>query len=331
MSACGLAQHGLCVCYSQIVLCGFIVCIAAAPLSEISLFFSGLRQSYSAPVSAEDAAARTAEEETLVAHVIYFRTWRIIGELKKLADLLLSKCSDEIQDFYKTQVVVSVNESVAIALNSAGQDENDDWREARKLRITGYKCYSFKTYRHNAKANWDSRYQSVYHSTFMGCAATRHGKKYEGFARDAYRVGEKVTVFETGAVVRSELPWLGYSPDGIVLDKSGHPVKVIEIKCPVDGVTVSAEEFLERKVVKSLDVNGNMRRKCEHNGQMHLGMLLLGLSECDYINYSSEFKNYLCVSVPFQEDFALELGVDLCHVYFEELLPRMFNDFQSLD
>jgi hypothetical protein len=42
-------------------------------------------------------------------------------------------------------------------------------------------------------------------------------------------------VVSAGFVICKKFPWLGYSPDGIVVNSSGVPQKLLEIKCPVKG------------------------------------------------------------------------------------------------
>lgn len=60
-------------------------------------------------------------------------------------------------------------------------------------------------------------------------------------------------------------------------------------------------------------------------------MMWLGVEEADLIFYSSEEKNYLCVNVNFDADFALNMASTLCMVYFKELLPRMVQRHDSIE
>lgn len=38
--------------------------------------------------------------------------------------------------------------------------------------------------------------------------------------------------------------WLGYSPDGELVDDSNYPSKLVEIKCPYKGKTHNINEFM---------------------------------------------------------------------------------------
>jgi hypothetical protein len=65
--------------------------------------------------------------------------------------------------------------------------------------------------------------------------AIEHGKKYEAEAFAAYAMSCSDIVVSAGFVICKKFPWLGYSPDGIVVNSSGVPQKLLEIKCPVKG------------------------------------------------------------------------------------------------
>jgi hypothetical protein len=65
--------------------------------------------------------------------------------------------------------------------------------------------------------------------------AIEHGKKYETEAFAAYAMSCSDIVMSAGFVICKKFPWLGYSPDGIVVNSSGIPQKLLEIKCPVKG------------------------------------------------------------------------------------------------
>jgi putative phage-type endonuclease len=68
--------------------------------------------------------------------------------------------------------------------------------------------------------------------SFTGTTETEWGKKHEPTARAVYEHREKVKVREVGLIVSPHHPLLAASPDGLVLDKRGRPVGLLEIKCP---------------------------------------------------------------------------------------------------
>ncbi|KAK3921443.1 hypothetical protein KUF71_001223 [Frankliniella fusca] len=294
-----------------------------APLSELSIFESGLRINYSAPVNELDKASRRCENELTVKNILSLQTWLVIGHLRKLSENLLQQCEPEIQQFYKERVEASFEKCLQIAEMTAGQAKNDEWLAQREVRVTGSICYSLKTYIHNKNPNWDNKYLELYHSNPHG-PDIEHGNQYEDLARDAYVKETGSCVAETGLLVRSELPWLGFSPDGVVLSENRVPLKLLEIKCPKAGKTMSSSLFAEMNALQVLDKNGNMKVKHRYHGQVQLGLLLLGLEVCDFINYSSLKNDYLPITVKFNAKFAKELGTDICKAYFKHMLPRMY-------
>lgn len=87
-------------------------------------------------------------------------------------------------------------------------------------------------------------------------------------------------ITKLGLIVWSEIPWLGFSPDGGVW-----PHNLIEIKCPRSGKFQTA--FLAASEMDCFmdDGNGNLFFKQNHKyfDQMQLGMFLLNLKECHLI------------------------------------------------
>lgn len=62
---------------------------------------------------------------------------------------------------------------------------------------------------------------------------------------------------------------------------------------------------------------------------MQLGMLLSGITECDYLVYSEIGKDLAVRRVPFDENHILEICLCLVNVYFEKFLPRIVNEYGS--
>lgn len=257
-----------------------------------------------------------------VKNILSLRTWRVIGHLRKLTEKFLNNCQPEVQQFYKQQVEADFEKCLYIAEVSSGQSKTEEWLAEKAVRVTG-SIYPMKTYVHNKNPNWDNKYLELYHSSPKSPDIT-HGNDYEDIARDAYVKETGARIAETGLLVRCEIPWLGFSPDGIELSDQRKPLKLIEIKCPKVGKTMGGDQFVEMKAIQALDVNGNMKVKHKYHGQIQLGLLLTGLEKCDFINYSSLKNNYLCTTVKFNEKFAKELGTDICKAYFKQMLPRMY-------
>ncbi|XP_011883465.1 PREDICTED: uncharacterized protein LOC105570667, partial [Vollenhovia emeryi] len=263
------------------------------------------------------------EETNLIKKLLCYRSWTVLGQLKALIDQYLCLCKSDVQKFYHEHVEISLERAVEIALAAQCKDK---WISGRKIRITSSISYSLFTYASNKSPDWDKKYNQVFNSKFKGNANTSHGLKYEGPARDKYSnslIDQKV--IEIGLMVRPEVPWLGFSPDGIVVcSNNGNSERTIEIKCPIEGKRLSASEFISMGARKRFDHNGNLKYKHDHYGQIQLGLLLTGLDKCHYINYSSSTDDYICETVYFDELFSLKMSKTLLDVYFKEILPRIY-------
>jgi putative phage-type endonuclease len=94
--------------------------------------------------------------------------------------------------------------------------------------------------------------------------AMAHGNMYEDEARQVYERIMCEKVHETGLCVHEKYPWLASSPDGVT--ETG---KLIEIKCPVGDFRSEIPNY--------------------YMTQVQLGMEVLDVESCDYIEYKPGF------------------------------------------
>ena len=128
---------------------------------------------------------------------------------------------------------------------------------------------------------------------FTGNNATAHGIKYEDEARVKYENEYNEKVHELGLCQHKIHDWLGASPDGVT--ESG---KLVEIKCP-----------LRRSITNDVPRH--------YMPQLQLSMEVLGLDECDFIQYKPAEYNW-----PSPEEFVV-INVKRDHYWFEKYLPVM--------
>lgn len=91
------------------------------------------------------------------------------------------------------------------------------------------------------------------------------------------------------------LPFLACSPDGILFD--GHDFKLLEIKCPVKGISHRLEDIIKKLPYLSKD--GQLRKKHAYYGQVQLGMAICGISKTDFIIYSKCSNDYHKIEIFF--------------------------------
>jgi len=296
-----------------------------APSSEFSIFFSGLRCGMGTASIEEDMTAKISQSDN-VYRLLTFRSWKAMGLVHQWTQTKVSALIPELREFYENNVVVSLPESVALGSGSQGTAE---WKAARRKIVTSSKARAQYTYYLNKTADWNKRYQELYHSSFHGNSYTQEGLESEALARVSYEDVNHCTVFETAVIIRPEVPWLGASLDGTVLNAHGDFVKNIEIKTFKEGQRLSAAEMLEFEAITSLDKFGNLKKNHAHYAQVQLGLFVSGLNECDYVVYSQSGKDFISIPVKYDEKYVLDLTSRLINVYFDQFLPRIMMDFSE--
>lgn len=103
----------------------------------------------------------------------------------------------------------------------------------RQFRITGSRCYEIFTYKGD---NWESKAIKYFWPKKFSNKYVEHGLTEEKNALHHYEEVFQVGIENCGLFIPFVHPWLGYSPDGIVLNVNGLPEKLIEVKCPYAGI-----------------------------------------------------------------------------------------------
>lgn len=163
-------------------------------------------------------------------------------------------------------------------------------------------------------------------ASFGGNAATNHGNEGEILCCNLLSAKyESSFIRNFGLFINIHYPWLGYSPDGIVI--TGGRVYLIEIKSPTCGKKIPAELF-NAKNVKCLTMEGEnlvLKRRHRYYGQIQLGLFLLGLNHSRLLLYSEKSNSYLKIEVPYDYAFCKTFIVSLTSLYFSKFLPFVWE------
>ena len=134
------------------------------------------------------------------------------------------------------------------------------------------------------------------------------GTQFEPIAKEIYcELQHKISIADTTCVPHPTVPFLGASPDGIILSEDDRHGKLVEFKCPI------SREFTENTPVPSTYFH-----------QMQLQMECTGLDECEYIEMQFKelsYTKYLECKAPYKSFFAV-------HETTGEVL---YKDFRSPD
>ena len=225
--------------------------------------------------------------------------------------------------FYCEKVEITKEEAVNICKQTTNL-KNDAWKNARKLRLTGSICYEIYTYLSNKNPNWKQKVDKVLFNSFTGNADTRHGVRSEPKAKKKYESQCETTITNIGIVIREEVPWLGYSPDGVIVRNSTLKF-LIEIKCPIIGKKLTAAEVARTMNCFIVDEYDQFIFKTNHKyfAQIQLGMFLLNLPKCHFIVYASFDNSIKIFEVDYDEMYAHSLIVSLKNAYFNFILPQI--------
>lgn len=94
---------------------------------------------------------------------------------------------------------------------------------------------------------------------------------------------------ECGLVINSKNPWLGYTPDGVIVNNENVPIKLIEIKYPFKGKSLSIKDLIPRLncIIQNSDDSLSLKKNHSYYPQAQMGMVLLNVQMCDFIIYSN--------------------------------------------
>lgn len=192
-----------------------------------------------------------------------------------------------------------------------------EWLKYRKFRITGSRCYSLYTY---SKNDWETKTVKYFYKHSFTNKFVKHGLKWESQARTVFKDQTKSGVFECGMVVSHSNPWLGFSPDGVIMEND-RPHQLLEIKCIFEGATKTIAEAV--KTAKYLiQENGKYKLKKNHQyyGQVQMGMAILNLQKAILFIFASFDDSGLIVEVDFDYEFSKKMILTIKERYFENML-----------
>lgn len=109
--------------------------------------------------------------------------------------------------------------------------QSKSWHDQRKFRVTGSRVYGLYTY---SGKDWEKKSIQYFYPKKFTNKFIKHGIKYEAEARDVFKEKSGFMVFECGLLISHFNPWLGYSPDGLIMEED-KPVALLEIKCLYNG------------------------------------------------------------------------------------------------
>jgi len=198
------------------------------------------------------------------------------------------------------------------------------WRSIRQFRITGSRCYQLYTYGKCQRSDdeWATKSSKYFWPLPLSNKFVKHGIQYELTARELYIQNTKYDVVLSGLISSDKVPWIGYSPDGVILNSDKIPIKLLEIKCPFKGSYMGLIDLLNNLnyIVKGIEGQWLLKEKHAYYCQIQLGMLMLNVNNCDFVIYNSLENNYFVINVGINLIFCKNLLLSLKIIYFEKMI-----------
>ena len=118
------------------------------------------------------------------------------------------------------------------------------------------------------------------------------------------------------------------SPDGLINDKTGAGIGLIEIKCPKTKKDCSPTEIGNDTKFYITLVDGKPSLRKNHArgyySQVQMAMGLAGASFCDFVVYT--FRGLIIVRTYFDNEYFLELVDVLNSFYKAYMLPKLLEN-----
>lgn len=201
------------------------------------------------------------------------------------------------------------------------------WHQHRQFRITGSRCYSLFTASNNKKTDWEKKSQLYFWPKNFESEFTKLGHLGEKLCKPIYEdyCKEKGCTFvgDSGLIVNSLNPWLGYSPDGLVF-KDEEIERIVEIKTVKAGKTKHIDEVLPTCKFLNKEKDGYiLKRKHQYYGQVTLGMVMTGATKCDFITFCVYDSSMAIEEIDLDPEFARTFISTLKHTFFSKMLHNI--------
>jgi hypothetical protein len=223
---------------------------------------------------------------------------------------------------------VDQDQSKEIELKTRDQANSDQWWEERKLRITASNFAEICNRKKDNCKKFVERLQGK--PSLKVPLSIKHGKDHEHVGIRKYHqymihTGHKVDIQSSGLVVRSDLPYLGCSPDGKVVDPISHPhFGIIEVKCPYKyrGIKPKEAAGIDKDFCLHVSPTGvlSLRQNHSYYFQVQGQMALTGASWCDFVVYT--FKGLFIERIKYNSIVWNNMLHKLKTFYFKSFLPN---------
>lgn len=202
--------------------------------------------------------------------------------------------------------------------NTQLQNDSDIWHKARWCRITASTAKQVTSFGDKMLKQEYSKQQffsfcrnKLWFQQNVVTFDMLYGIKEEPNARKIYSEFKGNKIKESGIWVNKNYPWLGASPDGLIINEQNIVIGIIEIKCLKMLRERTVHELIDQYNSKKLKI-GNQCFKIEDNKislkkshqyyyQVQQQLLVTGLGFCDFVLHSPVGQPFIERVFPDQE------------------------------
>lgn len=188
--------------------------------------------------------------------------------------------------FFVENVQCTPSQALNIFKSTFGQSKNPTWFTERKPRISASVAHQISRARTN-----ETRLQYFFGSV-VDHPNFRYGREMEPLAFKKYTEITNNVVNKSGLIVRSDVPWIAASPDGLILDKE--ELVCLEIKCPSSCANKAIS-------VDYLDDEFKLKNSHPYFTQVQIQMFCSNAKRSHFFVYSS--ADYVFLEIGYDETF----------------------------
>ena len=193
----------------------------------------------------------------------------------------------ECINFYEDRILSDVKIASSIETSTQDQADCQNWYYHRMKRLTASHFADIcRTQKDSRRINLVKELIYKTEKRFIP-KPIQYGKDNEPTAIASYSLSQDVFIYKSGLRISFDNPFLGCSPDGVILDDNLDIRKIIEVKCPYTLKNSTLEEIKARKDFEmkydSNEDKWSLKKTSEYYYQVQGQLSITKLEECDFI------------------------------------------------
>ncbi|XP_052235872.1 uncharacterized protein LOC127880788 [Dreissena polymorpha] len=232
--------------------------------------------------------------------------------------------SENEKTFYEGLITCDIKMSKNIEKQTRMQSKNAKWFSEREYRITSSTFGTFC----RMKSTTDPCKTFDQKKVHFTSRSVKHGIMYENVAFAKYAQQTNVTDSAVGLVVNPNIPFLGASPDRIVLTED-RVMKLVEVKCPYslfDRKTSIQKQINNRSFYLKKDNDRvKLHEKHDYYFQIQGQLNICGIETCDLVVFVPPDDIMIVCVERDQHFFNSVMLPKLSDIWFNKLLPHFVS------